>query len=92
VFLSDDSELYGTTASGGTSNDGTIYSLVKHSETVLYNFSGSDGGLPNDALISPLPGVLYGTTAVGGANNAGTVFALFIGSDSVSKWPGRNHP
>jgi len=45
-------------------------------ETVLYSFTGSDGGQPYAGLISDSSGNLYGTTETGGAYKSGTVFEL----------------
>ena len=60
--------LYGTTTSGGTHDDGTVFSISRTgTEHVLYSFgsSGSDGALPYAGLIH-LNGMLYGTTYRGG--------------------------
>jgi uncharacterized repeat protein (TIGR03803 family) len=76
--------LYGTTAYGGTSNQGTVFSLVppaspagEWTETVLYSFTGnsSGGAGPSGVVIGP-NGVLYGTTGGGGTLDQGTVFSL----------------
>jgi len=55
--------LYGTTAGGGTSNDGTVFEITTAgAESVLYSFkAGSDGLSPNAGLTN-VDGVLYGTT------------------------------
>jgi uncharacterized repeat protein (TIGR03803 family) len=80
--------LYGTTTSGGDSNDGTVFELVNSSgtytEEVLYSFTGAngDGAHPYAGLIMDSAGNLYGTTVVGGASTAcgtdgcGTVFEV----------------
>lgn len=59
--------LYGTTAYGGSSDDGTVYSVTTTgSENVLHSFTGSpDGATPSSGLID-LRGTLYGTTPSGG--------------------------
>jgi uncharacterized repeat protein (TIGR03803 family) len=76
--------FYGTTAgSGGTSGDGTVFSISpsgKH-HVVLYNFKGSpDGNEPSAGLVL-YNGTFYGTTYTGGAScniggGCGTVFAI----------------
>ena len=76
--------LYGTTASGGANNAGTVFSLTPGTsgwtKTVLYSFSGgADGGNPYAGLISDSAGNLYGTTKNGGSSNCkgcGVVFKL----------------
>ncbi|MGA2439627.1 MAG: choice-of-anchor tandem repeat GloVer-containing protein [Tepidisphaeraceae bacterium] len=79
--------LYGTTTSGGTYGDGTVFSLpiTGGTPTVLASFDGADGSGPFCSLI--LSGsTLYGTTLLGGnltlsnyfGTGDGTVFSLPI--------------
>jgi uncharacterized repeat protein (TIGR03803 family) len=72
--------LYGTTASGGTNNTGTVFKISTSGvESVLYSFgssSGTDGDSPYAGLIMDTAGNLYGTTRVGGAFGRGIVFKL----------------
>jgi uncharacterized repeat protein (TIGR03803 family) len=81
-LLSVNSTLYGTTASGGANNKGTVFSITASgTETVLHSFGGSgDGAYPYAGLII-VNGTLYGTTEEGGANcsassGCGTVFSI----------------
>lgn len=71
--------LYGTTASGGSHDDGTVFSisLGTGTERVLYSFGSRrlDGKAPYSPLLF-LKGDLYGTTTAGGASGAGTIFAI----------------
>ncbi len=70
--------LYGTTAFGGTSYQGTIFkiNLATGTETVLYNFTdGNDGGEPVAAL-TYRSGKFYGTALSGGIYGLGTVFSF----------------
>jgi uncharacterized repeat protein (TIGR03803 family) len=72
--------LYGTTRSGGSSGDGTVFSLnpTTGAEKVVHSFkSGSDGAY-SDASLIDVGGTLYGTTESGGSTtcSCGTVFAL----------------
>lgn len=69
--------LYGTTAGGGTSNQGVVYKLDPSGhETLLYSFTGgADGGGPW-GVIRDAAGNLYGTTTSGGTANSGVVFKL----------------
>ncbi len=79
LLLATNGNLYGTTSSGGgTSGDGTIFSLTPAGVlTTIYSFTGgADGAAPEAALIQAADGNLYGTTAAGGAYGAGTVFQL----------------
>ena len=75
-----DGWLYGTTQIGGTGGRGTVFKLSKDGSgyTVLRRFSttGSDGGLPNSALVEGLDGALYGTCYDGGSEDRGTIFRL----------------
>ena len=75
--------LYGTTFSGGTHSEGTVYELTPAggggwTEKVLHSFdqNGTDGAFPAAALIFDTAGNLYGTTAGGGTYSKGTVFEL----------------
>ena len=64
--------LYGTTAWGGTSDDGTVFKLdTTGKETVLHSFKGRDGENPYGGLVRDAAGNLYGTTYDGGAYNTG---------------------
>ena len=60
--------LYGTTAAGGSSNVGTVFTLTAGGvETVLHNFVGiPDGYQPIGGLVRDASGNLYGTTQYGG--------------------------
>jgi len=82
--------LYGTTASGGTSVYGTIFKLdTTGNETVRYSFAGApDGTVPQAGLLRDKAGNLYGTTFSGGSTNAGpqnagTVFKLDSSGDET---------
>jgi uncharacterized repeat protein (TIGR03803 family) len=77
--------LYGTTAGGGPSNNGTVFKLVPDggggwTETILHIFNGNDGGLPNLAPLvldahGNLFGIMQGYCYRGTCAN-GTVFEL----------------
>jgi uncharacterized repeat protein (TIGR03803 family) len=62
-----DGLLYGLTASGGPSSNGTVYTVDRAGAyRILHGFSGgADGSAPND-LIETSPGTFYGTTSQGG--------------------------
>jgi len=76
--------LYGTTASGGGYNHGTVFELMPQAgggwtEKVLHNFNnngGVDGFSPLGTLLLDAAGNLYGTTSQGGHSYGGTAFEL----------------
>jgi uncharacterized repeat protein (TIGR03803 family) len=69
--------LYGTTAYGGTSDNGTVFKLNAGGKyKVLYSFTGANGANPKAGLIRDAAGNLYGTTLKGGSSDHGTVFKL----------------
>ena len=78
-----DGKLYGTTSSGGTYSNGTIFSVTKDGVlTTLHHFNyasggpGSEGEIPRTNLVLAPDGKMYGTTLTGGTNNRGTVFSI----------------
>jgi len=75
-----DSLLYGTTAWGGTNDEGTIfsYNITTGTEFVLHSFGGTNGLRPLGALILADNGLLYGMTALGGSYDSGTIFSYNI--------------
>ncbi len=70
--------LYGTTSSGGTAGEGTVFSLTTAGAlTTLYNFDGgTDGSYPKAPLVADAGGNLFGTTEYGGLNGTGTIFKI----------------
>jgi uncharacterized repeat protein (TIGR03803 family) len=85
--------LYGTTVYGGANGysnvagtgDGTIFELVKGSDTIttLASFDGTDGQNPLGSVVMDSSGNLYGISG-GGAYGAGTVFELAHGSGAIT--------
>jgi uncharacterized repeat protein (TIGR03803 family) len=76
--------LYGTTATGGALDQGTVFKLDagnNYALTTLHSFTSSDGAYPYAALIADSAGNLYGTTIAGGASGYGTVFKLDAGNN-----------
>lgn len=74
--------LYGTTANGGTSNEGTVYKLSPNgdgtwSETILHNFSDIQTGAnpQTQKLTLDASGNIYGTVG-GGTHRAGLVYEI----------------
>ena len=80
MTLAKDSTLYGVTASGGASGDGTIFNLSPAGvSTVVASFNGTNGAEPT-GVIQTADGTLWGTTIKGGGTaNAGTIFKLTPG-------------
>jgi len=70
--------LYGTTANGGSSNMGTVFSIDSTSgiEGTIHSFAGGVHGKTPLAALVNISGYLYGTTQVGGTSNLGTVFKV----------------
>lgn len=59
--------LYGTTASGGISNKGTVFEIAANgAESVVASLGGKRGVSPEARLVIDGDGNLYGTTAFGG--------------------------
>ena len=80
--------LYGTTNSGGSLNNGTVFKLTpepdgKWIETVLHSFQGTDGINPLAGLIFDPAGNLYGTTGGFGGRSFGNVFKLTRNADGM---------
>ncbi|MDB6069756.1 MAG: 3-carboxymuconate cyclase [Verrucomicrobiales bacterium] len=79
LHLHTDGLLYGATASGGTSDQGTIFRLSTAAApvfTVLRHAADATGSQPNGNLVRDAAGVLYGTTASGGSAGVGTVYKI----------------
>jgi uncharacterized repeat protein (TIGR03803 family) len=73
-----DGNFYGTTATGGSSGQGTIFRMTPQGfYELLHNFGSTfpkDGTQPQGALIQGTDGNFYGTTEYGGSAGNGTVF------------------
>lgn len=70
--------LYGTTASGGKHDAGTVFAVDPKIgiEKAIYSFAGgSDGSRPEASLVA-INGQLYGTTLYGGRASDGSVFTI----------------
>ncbi|MGA2255452.1 MAG: PEP-CTERM sorting domain-containing protein [Thermoguttaceae bacterium] len=73
------SNLYGMTGGGGTSGDGTIFSINMDGTgfQTLLSFNGTNGAAPYGTMT--LSGsTLYGTTTGGGSYNDGVVFSFTV--------------
>jgi uncharacterized repeat protein (TIGR03803 family) len=79
-----DGNLYGTTARGGTSNNGTIFKVtLAGTVSTVYSFSVTDGATPLGGMILGKDGNLYGTTSAGGSGFAGTIFRYSTGGSAT---------
>jgi uncharacterized repeat protein (TIGR03803 family) len=91
LILATDGNFYGSTPWGGTSNQGTVFSLTPSGRfTLIHTFSGTEGSRvpgptdppgPTTVLYQGTDGNLYGTTNTGG-NGAGTIFRISLGLPS----------
>jgi uncharacterized repeat protein (TIGR03803 family) len=93
ITFDSDGNLYGMTASGGTSNYGIAYELTgiasgAAQETILHEFTGgSDGGYPGGTLVVGQNGAVYGTASYSGvANASGVVFQLTPPAEPGGAW------
>jgi uncharacterized repeat protein (TIGR03803 family) len=69
--------FYGTTASGGDNNLGSIFEFDPSGDgsiTLKASFDGANGSAPFAALTQADNGLFYGTTYDGGVNNLGSIF------------------
>jgi uncharacterized repeat protein (TIGR03803 family) len=78
--------LFGTTALGGTNNNGTVFEWNASTQTrvILASFDLSHGSIPTGGLIEDSSGNLFGVTTSGGANGNGTVFEMAHGSNTIA--------
>ncbi len=95
LFLSGNT-LYGTTSTGGSGTNGTVFSVNTDGTdfTVLFNFSrlvgatNSDGAGPVSGILSS--NTLFGLGHFGGNGGSGTVFSLFLAPELTLSVSGRN--
>ena len=103
LVLATDGSFYGTTAHGGTLNDGTVFRMDPGGElTTLYSFcsqpSCTDGASPFAPLIQAADGSFFGTTTEGGSSESGgTVFKIdaagvFTTLHTFKKYPDGSNP
>ncbi|MGZ8927332.1 MAG: choice-of-anchor tandem repeat GloVer-containing protein [Methylobacter sp.] len=79
LIQANDGNFYGTTFSGGSNSNGTVFKIdASGNFNVLHNF-GPDNNYANSpygGVIQGSDGSLYGTTSRGGLYTAGTVFKM----------------
>lgn len=84
LALGIDGNFYGTTAGGGTNNNGTIFKITPAGMlTTLHSFSGADGAYPHATLLQSTDGSFYGTTAFGGDLNCYVAPSGYSGCGTV---------
>ena len=76
-----DGNFYGTTYTGGQSNQGTVFKISPSGTyTLLHSFlyasPAYDGSLPLAGLTAGTDGNFYGVTANGGTKNTGVIFEI----------------
>jgi uncharacterized repeat protein (TIGR03803 family) len=77
LVLGTDGNFYGSTWTGGSDQNGTIFKIKPSGElTSLHSFDGTDGANPYAPLVQAPNGDFYGTTYDGGLNGDGTVFRM----------------
>ncbi len=78
--------LFGTTAGGDASGDGTVFEVKAGSGTIttLASFDKTNGAAPFAGLVEDGSGNLFGTTTAGGASGDGTVFEVKAGSGTIT--------
>ncbi len=86
VALDANGNLYGTTYTGGTNNQGTVWEVAKGSGNVatIASFSGTNGANPFSNVTLDANRNLFGTTSGYGADGYGTVWELAKGSSTIT--------
>jgi uncharacterized repeat protein (TIGR03803 family) len=88
LIQASDGLLYGMTGTGGTYDNGVLFSFnpVTNAYAKRKDFSGSpDGGGPTGHLFQASNGLLYGTTPGGGNSSWGTVFSFNPATNTYTK-------
>jgi uncharacterized repeat protein (TIGR03803 family) len=84
LVIGPNGDFFGTTASGGAFNDGSVFELnpATGNVTILHSFNGADGRQVQNALVFDANGDIFGTTNSGGIG-AGTVWELAVPEPST---------
>jgi uncharacterized repeat protein (TIGR03803 family) len=91
VVMDSSGNLFGTTEAGGTDNEGTIYEVVKGSNTItsLVNFDGKNGGAPRGGLIMDGKGNIFGACQGGDSGpGSGVIFEIPHGTTTFTPLAG----
>ena len=79
-ILAGDTNFYGTTSTGGTAGNGTVFQMTPAGVlTTVFAFSGDANGGNPTGIGQGGDGNLYGSTTAGGTNGAGTIFTVTPG-------------
>jgi uncharacterized repeat protein (TIGR03803 family) len=85
--------VYGNTYDGGPDNDGTVFKLTppakgsyKWTESILWNFDGTDGAEESTQMNFDTAGNLYGTSLTGGPGGFGTAWELSPPAQGKTAW------
>ncbi len=87
VILDSSGNIFGTAYYGGDNGRGTVYEVVKGTNTIkaLTSFGGdSPGAYPSGNIVLDGGGNIYGTTEGGGKANLGTIYKLASGTSTVT--------
>ena len=86
VTLDGNGNIFGTTFFGGTNNAGTVYEILKNSNTIisLGSFSTTNGANPYAGVTFDSKGNLFGVTRNGGLNSDGAVYEIATGQSAIS--------
>ena len=78
--------LWGTTYSGGASNQGTVFKVHARTGvlTTMAEFAGKGGAGPFGGLVSDGAGSFLGTTQAGGRSDYGTIFKVNAATGALS--------
>ncbi|MDB6076282.1 MAG: 3-carboxymuconate cyclase, partial [Akkermansiaceae bacterium] len=88
-----DGKLYGTTATGGSSQAGTVFSVTPTGVfTPLASLGGIFGTNPLSELVEAPDGSFYGTTSAGGVFQGGAIYCISPAGQisAVSALPGQS--
>jgi uncharacterized repeat protein (TIGR03803 family) len=79
LIVDADGNLFGTTAGGGPSEDGTVFEIVNNGTSTAPSYASTPitlASMPASGLMVDADGNLFGTTEAGGAYGYGTVFEI----------------
>jgi uncharacterized repeat protein (TIGR03803 family) len=92
LFIDTHGNLFGTTDSGGTSGDGTVFEILagSHTITTIASFHGTDGSHADGGVVMDASGDLFGTTSAGTGTETtgGSLFEIAAGSSTITTLAG----